>query len=301
MNKKKIILGIVVVICAVVLVFQIMGQERNRQEIEEPSPTIREEISSESDESGEKKKNVEQKDTSTKETNSTTKAEEETTKTDNTTTVEQENKKDSTKQDTDTTDIKVETVKFPYNISDKGITVKTLSGYDGLYVEDGSDETVKKVATILVKNNSKKAVEYGAITLQTDDDTLEFSFSTLPAGKSCIVMEKYKTTYNKKWKVQSLSGDFAYADEFSKLKSDISMETAKNNGITITNKTDSTIPRVRIFYKYQLESGEYVGGITYTCKVDDLEAGESRTIYPSHFSSDGSVIMMARRYEEKID
>lgn len=294
MNKKKIILGIVVVICAVVLAFRIMVQERNRQEIEEPSVTIREEISSESDESVEKKKDVDQKDTSTKETDSTT-------KTDDTTMVEQETKKDSTKQDTDTTDTKVETVKFPYNISDKGITVKTFSGYDGLYVEDGSDETVKKVATILVKNDSKKAVEYGAITLQTGDDTLEFSFSTLPAGKSCIVMEKNKTTYNKKWKVQSVSGDFAYADEFSKLKSDISMKTAKNNGITITNKTDSTIPRVRIFYKYQLESGEYVGGITYTCKVDDLEAGESRTIYPSHFSSDGSVIMMARRYEEKID
>ncbi|MEI3339221.1 MAG: hypothetical protein V8R80_04095 [Eubacterium sp.] len=58
------------------------------------------------------------------------------------------------------------------------------------------------------------------------------------------------------------------------------------------------MPRIRIFYKYQLESGEYVGGITYTVNINDLDGKESRTIYPTHFSSDGSVVMMVRKYDE---
>ena len=190
-------------------------------------------------------------------------------------------------------------MEFPYQIPDTDIVVKYLSGYDGIYVEDGSDEKLKNVTAILVQNNSKDPVEYGTISFRAGEQKLEFSFSALPAGKSCIVMEINKTSYDSSWELQYGGSDFAYTDQLSKLESDVSLKVGKKNDITITNLTDDTLPRIRIFYKYQLESGEYVGGITYTCKVDDLEGNESRTIYPSHFSSEGSVVMMVRKYEDK--
>lgn len=188
---------------------------------------------------------------------------------------------------------------FPYDIEGQKISITYLNGYDGLYIEDGADQEIENVTAILVKNNSDKALEYGEIILDADGEELNFTFSSLPAGKSCIVMEKNQTEYNSKWRLRYKDGDFAFMDSLSKEESKIGIKIKKDNGITITNKTDTSIPRLRIFYKYQLDSGEYVGGITYNCKLDDLESGESRTIYPSHFSKEGSVVMMVRVYDSK--
>lgn len=307
MRKKKIILGMVVAICTVVLVFQVANEEKDSRDRKKSVNQTKEQNSNEAEKNSEKNrrkdqntaaknKDVGRKDPLTKKQTTEAKAEKDTTETNRG--IDTENETDVEKG-TGEKDGKTEGVKFPYEIPEQGITVETIRGYDGIYVEDGNDEKVKKVAAILVTNQSKKGIEYGSIAMETGENTLEFQFSVLPAGKSCIVMEKNKTTYKKKWEVQSVKGDFAYVDDFSKLKSEIAVTTIKNNGICIANKTDTAIPQVRIFYKYQMDSGEYIGGITYNCKVDNLEVGEKRKIYPSHFSFDGSVILMVRRYEKE--
>lgn len=189
-------------------------------------------------------------------------------------------------------------ISFPYEIADSGVKLKYLNGYSGIFVEDGSDEEVKNVAALLVENTSKKAIEYGVIKLKAGEKTLEFVFSGLPADSSVIVMEANGEKYDKSWKCIYEDSSFAYLDELSMLESDFEIKKSSDNSIVITNKTDEKIKSLRVFYKYQLDSGEYVGGITYTVNISDLDAKESRTIYPKHFSSDGSVIIMVRKYDE---
>ena len=41
----------------------------------------------------------------------------------------------------------------------------------------------------------------------------------------------------------------------------------------------------------------YVGGITYTAKITNLDAGASQTITPSHYLKGSSKIMMVRTYD----
>ncbi len=56
------------------------------------------------------------------------------------------------------------------------------------------------------------------------------------------------------------------------------VEVTENGGnsLTVTNLTGASIPVVRVFYKYYLEDMDaYVGGIAYTAKVENLEAGAS--------------------------
>lgn len=295
MNKQKLTIGIVVIVCVLTIVLTIYRQEPDRQNaLEASTATATNEVEDTTE------KPVEDTTESTTEQAEKDTHQEISTSNNDVTEAEKQQETKEEKDDSTDTSKEIEGISFPYQIPNTELEIQSLSGYQGIYVEDGSDETVKKVATILVKNKSKQVVEYGTIALQAGEKTLEFTLSALPAGKSCIVMEKNKTSYNKKWTLQYKEGNFAYTEKMSKLESDISLKT-ENTGITIKNKTDKMIPRIRLFYKYQLDSGEYVGGITYTCVIDDLEGGESRTVYPSHFSSEGSVIMMARRYEEKED
>ena len=173
-----------------------------------------------------------------------------------------------------------------------------MDAYSGIFIEDGSDKEVKNVAAIEVKNTSKKAVEFAQIQLYNGDKKLVFDVSTLPANSSAVVMEKNKASFDSSKGVTYGGTTASYTNKLEK-SSAIKYKKVANNGIKITNTSSKKIPCVRVFYKYKSDDGYYVGGITYTAKVEDLKAGASQTIYPSHFASDGGEIMMVKTYDSK--
>lgn len=184
-----------------------------------------------------------------------------------------------------------------YNAPDASLTIQRINGYSGMFIEDGSDKEVKNVAAIQVKNTSKQVVEYAQIELYNGDKKLVFEVSTLPANSSAVVMEKSKTTFDSSKNVTYGKSTVAYTDKLEK-SSDIKYKVLDNNGIEVTNKSKKDIACVRVFYKYKSEEGYYVGGITYVAKVNNLKAGTSETIYPSHFATDGGQVMMVKTYDK---
>ena len=184
-----------------------------------------------------------------------------------------------------------------YNTPDASLTIQRINGYSGMFIEDGSDKEVKNVAAIQVKNTSKQVVEYAKIELYNGDKKLVFEVSTLPANSSAVVMEKSKTTFDSSKNVTYGKSTVAYTDKLEK-SSDIKYKVLDNNGIEVTNKSKKDIGCVRVFYKYKSEEGYYVGGITYVAKVNNLKAGTSETIYPSHFATDGGQVMMVKTYDK---
>lgn len=184
-----------------------------------------------------------------------------------------------------------------YNTPDASLTIQRINGYSGMFIEDGSDKEVKNVAAIQVKNTSKQVVEYAQIELYNGDKKLVFEVSTLPANSSAVVMEKNKTTFDSSKNVTYGKSTVAYTDKLEK-SSDIKYKVLDNNGIEVTNKSKKDIGCVRVFYKYKSEEGYYVGGITYVAKVNNLKAGTSETIYPSHFATDGGQVMMVKTYDK---
>lgn len=191
-----------------------------------------------------------------------------------------------------------EKVTSNYKANDTDITIQRIKGYSGIFIEDGSDKEVKNVAAIQVKNTSNKQLEFAQIQLYNGSKKLVFDVSTLPANSSAIVMEKNKATFSSSKGVTYGGTTAGYVDKFEK-SSSIKYKKVDNNGIKVTNTSKKTIPCVRVFYKYKSEDGYYVGGITYTAKIEDLKAGASQTIYPSHFDSDGGQIMMVKTYNSK--
>lgn len=183
-----------------------------------------------------------------------------------------------------------------YQAPDENIAILKVKGYDGVYIEDGSDKEVSGVAAIQVKNNSNQAIEYGEIVLQNGSQKLTFTVSTLPAKASVVVMEKDKKKLNSS-SVNYVDSKIAYVDKLEK-DSSVAYSTVENNGIKLTNKSSKNIKTVRVFYKYKSDEGYYIGGITYTAKVENLKAGESTTVYPSHYVAEGGEIMMVKTYNE---
>ena len=185
-----------------------------------------------------------------------------------------------------------------FKVDDAAITIQRINGYSGIFIEDGSDKEVKNVAAIEVKNTSNKPLEFAQIQLYNGSKKLVFDVSTLPANSSVVVMEKNKASFNSSKGVTYGGTTAGYVNSLEKASS-IKCKKVKNNGIEVTNTSSKNIPCVRVFYKYKSSEGYYVGGITYTAKVEYLKAGASQTIYPSHFASDGGEIMMVKAYNSK--
>lgn len=207
------------------------------------------------------------------------------------------NSSDNSSNKNNTSNENRDKVSSNYKTPDASLTIQRIKGYSGIFIEDGSDKEVKNVAAIQVKNTSKQVVEYAQIELYNGDKKLVFEVSTLPANSSAIVMEKNKTTFSSSKGVTYGKSTVAYTDKLEK-SSDIKYKILDNNGIEVTNKSKKDIGCVRVFYKYKSEDGYYVGGITYTAKIDNLKAGKSQTVYPSHFATDGGEIMMVKTYDE---
>lgn len=188
-----------------------------------------------------------------------------------------------------------ETIKDNYEVNDADIKIQHINPYSGIFIEDGSDVEVDNVAAIQVKNTSKKALEFAQIQIYNGDKKLVFDVSSLPANSSAIIMEKNKAPLDKSKSITYGGTAGGYTNKLEK-DATIKYQKVDNNGIKVTNKSNKNIPCVRIFYKYKSSEGYYIGGITYTAKINNLKAKESQTIYPSHFDSEGGEIMMIKTY-----
>lgn len=187
---------------------------------------------------------------------------------------------------------------LPYTVPGTGLVVDHIDSYTGVFVEDGSDENVENIFAAHIINSSDQNVEYAKIIASLNGTPLSFEISDIPAGAGVTVLESSRTGYAEGILTYTDS-QTAYTGSFGQMEDQIGTVVGEDNGITVTNLTQEDIPCIRIFYKFASGETEYIGGITYTAKIDGLEAGGSITIYPSHFSAEGSRIMMVRRYESE--
>lgn len=188
---------------------------------------------------------------------------------------------------------------LPYMIPDTNLQIQKIAGYKGQFLEDGSDKKVSNVTAIALKNTGKEKIEYADITVKRGKKKLEFKASAIKAGATVVVQEANKTAY-KEGTYSDCQAQVAYADEFEMSKDQVKVTDNGDNSLTVKNISKKKIIGIRIFYKYYMKDEKaYVGGITYNAKVEDLGAGKSIKITPSHYVSDSSKIMMVRTYDEK--
>lgn len=173
-------------------------------------------------------------------------------------------------------------------ISEDRIEVSSIGNYSGPYVEDGSDEDVSDILSIVVTNVSKQFLQYSEITLKNGDQTATFALSNLPPGASALVLEAKRTPAAGEWVFEK--DVTAFIDKADTCKELFSWE-AGNHFFTLKNKSSSDYSNVAVYYK-NTENGMYIGGITYRIQMDNLKSGETREKLSRHFDGNNSQVMM---------
>lgn len=190
-------------------------------------------------------------------------------------------------------------VTFPYSIPGTDLIIKNIAGYSGVYLEDRSDSDIENVAAILVSNSGNKDIEYCNITLNGKSGDYTFTGSAIPAGSDVIIMAEDKKGYSGS-DFDSIGGSVSDESSFGLAESEVKIVSTEEGKITLKNISNKDIPTVRVFYKFYLpEQDALVGGITYNSKVNNLKAGETVTLEPSHFAGDSSKIVMIRTYSDE--
>lgn len=186
---------------------------------------------------------------------------------------------------------------FPYTIPGSSLVISKVDSYNGIFLEDGSDRSVSGVCTLVLTNSGTTDVEYADISIVQGSRTLLFKATVLRAGCTVVVQEASATLYAE-GAYTSCTADVAEVTNLEMSADKVQILENTDGSLTVTNLTNQTIGGIRIFYKFCLTKGSvYVGGITYTAKVENLAPGGTQTVIPSHFAYGSSEVVMVRLYD----
>lgn len=296
-NKKQLGMVILAVIaCIIVIIFTINNAKKDLKS--QSGTTTNEQTTTE--DTGDKNENIDSSEESTQNSGDemTTISPNENTDSKKTDSVKNEN---NPHENDSSNDFQNDFVDLPYAIGDTGLVVKKIGSYSGIYVEDGTNDEVKNVLTITVENTSDKTVEYSDFSFEiSNGKTAEFKATLLPPGEKAILFEQKRLKYKKSHEYKFVDEITAYMDneKLTLMEDKVSIVAANENTLTVTNLTDKDIDVLRIFYKYQYEDGTFVGGITFTSKLENIEANATITVSPAHFEAEGCKILRVEEYTE---
>ena len=162
------------------------------------------------------------------------------------------------------------------------LTVERIASFSGAYVEDGSDEPVQNVASILVTNETESFLDLGTLTYDIDGKEASFIVTGLPAGASAWVMEAGRITVTKDSVFTQKSCETAFRQDAVTLTEDVTIQSS-GNMLKVQNSSDEALQNIAVYYKAVHTDGNYFGGITYMSVIGDLIPGESTEKLAGHF------------------
>ena len=168
------------------------------------------------------------------------------------------------------------------------VFISSVDSYIGAYVEDGIDEYVENVLSIIIENNGSKHIQFMNVTI---DEKYEFTVSTLLPGTKVLVLEKSRAEYEQGINLDNVVvSNVAFFGEEPSMHEELLEISGKDNRIFIKNVSDQTFPGGKVFYKNKFED-KYIGGITYTGTIPALEKDETIVLDSVHYQEDSSELM----------
>lgn len=183
-------------------------------------------------------------------------------------------------------------LQFPFEIKGYDMEIVGLGAYTGVFVEDGSNEQVSGVAMLQVKNTGTAVIEYAELQVEVFLEILNFKIAALPAGESAVLLEQQRKMMPEE-APQKCVATVVQRESMGMSKEKISVTDAGDNRLLIKNLTDQKQSNIRVFYKYYMADKEvFWGGIAFSLKVPELEAGKELMIQPAHYQSGACQIVM---------
>lgn len=171
-------------------------------------------------------------------------------------------------------------VNFPYTLENSALIIEEVVRYQGRFWEDGSGEMVEDVAGIMLYNPTDRMVEFEAIALEHDKNTLYFFAYQLPPMSRCLVLEKNKNAYAPITACRELSTQWSH-QELSREQVDY---VGLGPTLTLVNRDSRQQDHITVRYKQYVKEGDYfLGGVAYSAHLFCLQPEERRTVTPEHY------------------
>lgn len=182
--------------------------------------------------------------------------------------------------------------KLPYKLPDKkGLSVDKIGQYSGQFLESGKDENAENIFAIVVTNKSKDMLQYGQLKFKVGGKDALFVVTNLPAGKTTLVLEANKKSFQRTNDISYEGASTSYIDDntMNKGKFKVSSEGTK---LTLKNLTNQKYSTVYVYYKNVDDDGSYLGGITYRTKFENVKPNATINNDTEHYLEGGSEIVM---------
>lgn len=174
---------------------------------------------------------------------------------------------------------------LPWNVKFTPLVARQLVSYDGPYLEDGTEEELIGVAALMVENTGTIGIEYVQLVVNVGQQELVFDATYIPPRGKILILEKNRQPYTRET-VTGCRCRTLIPGTFDWEKERVSLQPGEGFSMEVTNLTDEPMSYVRIFYKqHEGESDLYVGGITLSAVVPDLQPGETRQITPYRYAN----------------
>lgn len=184
-----------------------------------------------------------------------------------------------------------EPMSFPASLGDSQLVAEYLSGYEGPFLEDGSNEEVVDVASLVVSNAGRRNIRSLQIMLYTTENALVFEATCIPAGQTVMILEQNKAFFGNQeildYKM-SFESEPEGASSFEKIQvSETGMDT-----IALKNNGDLPLEHITVCHKGYLEPVRLLlGGITHETRIEHIAPGETVTVRLPYYAAGYSKIV----------
>lgn len=180
---------------------------------------------------------------------------------------------------------------LPCQLKYTPLVARQLASYDGPYLEDGSEEELVGVAALVVENTGTIGIEYVQVVVSQGQQELVFDATYIPPRGTVLILEKNRVLYTPE-PVTGCRCRTLIPGSFDWEKESIRIQPGEGFGMTVTNLTDKPMSYVRVFYKQHEGAADlYVGGITFSAVIPDLQPGETREIIPYRYADGYSAVV----------
>lgn len=186
---------------------------------------------------------------------------------------------------------------FPMELHN-GLVLIQAGGYNGVYMEDGSNRIVSDVFMIRLENTSDQDLQYAEVILTVDEQEYNFHITNLPAGGAVVALEQNGSQRPALGTLQAEVRNLAWFTEPMHVDEDIFRITGGKGVVNVKNISEEPVDGViYVYYKYKADD-IFFGGITFRVKVDGgLAPGEIRQVPSGHFDPESCEVVDVTVYE----
>ena len=189
-------------------------------------------------------------------------------------------------------DAEQEFVTLPYAVKDTELVITSIGKYTGEYTEISASDNVEDILAIIVENKSDKVVSFSSLTIAyADEKTCSFTPTNIPAHQSALVFTNGETIpYADVQKFECVDSMAVMAKDLPLLEGVVGVDFVDGQFV-VTNLTSDNLGEVYIRYKNFTEGNTYLGGVTYSVMVPEVEGYETYKVDAPYYDENTSVII----------